>query len=126
MVFLFCFLLDTHRDSMISLIREQEREQKRNTMAAYLNGRLESERNHSPYEASGAECRDCYEAVSNPDEDYCRFCSEPVCGESAADVADEAMCSGCSLAYVEARRQRKVKVASAIRHFAAMRASRDA
>lgn len=97
-------------------------------MAAYLNGRLEAERAHSPRECSTADCRDCHEPVADADEDFCRGCSEPCCVDCHYLVNDEPLCRRCFAASERAviECQRQVKAAGAIRHFAAMRASRDA
>ena len=43
----------------------------RKNMATYRNGRLEAERTHSPQECSEVECVDCFEHVSDPDEEFC-------------------------------------------------------
>jgi hypothetical protein len=64
-------------------------------MAAYLNGRLEAERPHSPRECSTVECQDCFEFVSDTDENYCRVCGEPLCEECAQIVAAEPLCAKC-------------------------------
>jgi hypothetical protein len=66
-----------------------------NSMAAYLNGRLEAERNHTAYEASTVECRDCLSPVADADEDYCRGCGEPTCEDCHYLVADEPLCRKC-------------------------------
>jgi hypothetical protein len=48
----------------------------RKNMATYRNGRLEAERTHSPQECSEVECVDCFENVSDPDEEFCVSISE--------------------------------------------------
>ena len=63
-------------------------------MVAYINGRLEAERPHSPRECSEIECCDCYEHC-DADEDYCHICSEPLCADCAQIVADEPLCAKC-------------------------------
>jgi formylmethanofuran dehydrogenase subunit E len=74
---------------------EIEREQGDKQMAAYLNGRYESERPHSPYEADEVECRDCFENLSDPDEEACSACGEPLCIDCAHVVNDEPLCAKC-------------------------------
>jgi hypothetical protein len=64
-------------------------------MAAYLNGRLEAERSHSPREASTVECRDCFESVGDPDEEYCEKCGDPLCLDCQRVVNDEPLCAKC-------------------------------
>jgi hypothetical protein len=62
-------------------------------MAAYLNGRLEAERAHSPRECEQVECKDCFEFVGDIDEEYCYGCSEPLCLDSQTVVNDEPLCA---------------------------------
>jgi hypothetical protein len=64
-------------------------------MAAYLNGRLELERNHTPYESEEIECCDCLEFVSDPDSEFCAVCSEPLCSDCARILAEEILCAKC-------------------------------
>jgi hypothetical protein len=53
------------------------------------------ERSHSPREASEVECKDCFSAVGDPDEEYCLRCSEPLCTECQVVLADEPLCNRC-------------------------------
>jgi hypothetical protein len=53
------------------------------------------ERNHTPYEASEVECRDCFSYVLDADEDYCEMCGDPLCEECVNCVNDEPLCVGC-------------------------------
>jgi formylmethanofuran dehydrogenase subunit E len=53
------------------------------------------ERNHTPYEASQVECKDCFSPVIDADEEYCNACGEPTCVECSRVVNDEPLCNGC-------------------------------
>jgi formylmethanofuran dehydrogenase subunit E len=64
-------------------------------MAAYLGGRYEAERNHTPYEADEVECKDCFEAVDEPDEEFCSACGEPTCKTCAHLWSEEPLCAAC-------------------------------
>ena len=53
------------------------------------------ERLHTPRECEAVECKDCFEFVADADEDYCRGCGDPLCGECQNIVADEPLCAKC-------------------------------
>jgi formylmethanofuran dehydrogenase subunit E len=71
-------------------------------MATYLNGRFETERAHSPREASEVECKDCFSLVADADEEYCEKCGEPLCEECQVIFNDEPLCAKCFSALAEA------------------------
>src|SRR5438309_1029644 len=67
----------------------------RKSMASYLSGRYEAERNHTQHEADEVECVDCFSSLEDPDEEYCNFCGDPLCLDCQNVTADEPLCSGC-------------------------------
>jgi hypothetical protein len=73
------------------------KKQKRTNQMAYLTsaGLWIPERPHTPQECEQVECKDCFESVGDPDEEYCEACGEPVCLDCQKVVHDEPLCAAC-------------------------------
>ncbi|MFL6353366.1 MAG: hypothetical protein ACJ74Z_16160 [Bryobacteraceae bacterium] len=59
------------------------------------------ERNHTPYEASEVECKDCFSYVVDADEEFCEKCGGPLCLDCQTVVNDEPLCEKCLLVLSE-------------------------
>src|SRR3982750_481694 len=77
----------------VTQVKDYRREKQ---MAHYsTSGLWTSERNHTPYEASMVECKDCFESVEDADDEFCNFCGDPLCLDCQKVVNDEPLCSHC-------------------------------
>jgi hypothetical protein len=80
------------------------KDSERNHQMAHFtrSGLWQAEREHTPRECEGVECKDCFESVAEPDEDYCCQCGDPLCEECQNAVADEPLCAKCFAAWQKA------------------------